>query len=84
MNDLLRIPVRFLEDSDERGLDTPHLVKRVRKDVWLIRRDDPLLPALVSDAQFYADRWGPDGAPHITRAAKALLKALAAQGVALP
>lgn len=89
MNDMddanmIQIPVRFLTDSEERGFDVPLLVKRVRDHVWLIRRNDPHLAGLISDAQFYTDQFGPDGAPQISRAAKALLKALARQGVTLP
>lgn len=80
MTGLLRIPVRFVGDMDDRCLDTPEYVKSSKTSAW-IRRDDPHLASMVSDAKFYADRWGPDGAPHITRAAKALLKALAKQGV---
>ena len=84
MESMVTIPVRFLTDSEERGFDVPLLVRRVRAHVWTIRRDDPHLRGLISDAQFYTDEFGPDGAPHIRRAAKALLTALAKQGVPLP
>ena len=80
VTDLLRIPTRFVVDSNERGLATPDFV-RSSKTVGWIRRDDPNLSCLISDAKFYADRWGPDGAPAITRAAKSLLKSLANQGI---
>lgn len=75
--DLVAIPVCFINDREDRGLDTPLLIKRVRANVWLIRKDDPALPDVISDAKYYADRWGPDQAPpSVKRGAKALLKAL--------
>jgi hypothetical protein len=90
MEDLIKVPVRFIIDMDERALPTPEYVKgggaywsgrrQMFKPAW-IKRNDPALTEVISDAKFYADIHGPDEAPHIKAAAKALLKALAKQGV---
>ena len=73
---LVRIPRRFLDDHEERDLDTPEIVKSTKAHYW-IRKDDPALPELVNDAEYYIDPLGPGESCHGLRiAAHALLKAL--------
>jgi hypothetical protein len=74
----VRIPIKFFEDHYARGLPTPDVYHSTKAHYW-IRRDDPALAELVDDAKHYADRDGPDGAPWLIPAAKALLKALDAE-----
>lgn len=56
---IIRIPWKFALDHSERDLDTPEVVRETRSH-WFIRADDPALPELLNDAEFYADPWGPD------------------------
>jgi hypothetical protein len=78
---IVRIPLAFYIDHDERALPCPEAVKVTRSHAW-IDTTDPAFPELVSDARFYAG--SDDGSPGFagtdcdwaTRAARALLKAL--------
>ena len=71
----VRIPRRFMDDHIERALPTPDIVKTTKRHYW-IRRDDPEIGELISDAGYYADPYGP-GSNGLCTAAKALLLALA-------
>ena len=71
----VKIPKGFFYDHADRGLDTPVIQHETKRNYW-IRQDDPALPELINDAEFYADPCGPDECPHIVIAAKALLRAL--------
>lgn len=73
--DWVRIPQRFVYDHQDRGLPTPTIEHENASHYW-IRKDAPEMAELINDAEFYADPSGPDEAPHIVRAAKALLRAL--------
>lgn len=77
MKDLIRIPRTFFIDHVERDLPTPLAVRETSSHFY-IRRDDPNLPELVSDAEHYVD--GVDAAGSLPRAARALLLAIR-QGV---
>lgn len=70
--------VRFYVDHDERALPTPH-DHSVARSYVLLHPEDPDLPELLDDARHYAHPHGPDGAPHISSAAKALLRQYASQ-----
>ncbi len=72
---IIRIPRSFYDDHADRGLDTPEPVKASARFVW-IRGNDPALPELINDAEFYADPSGPDEADHVVRWAKSLIAAL--------
>lgn len=81
---LIRLPRRFLDDHDERMWDDPDvpIVVRVRETArfaW-VRRDDPGLVDLRSDAEYYADSAVPGGLSEgyewTGRAAKTLLRIL--------
>ena len=71
----VRIPRAFYDDHEERQLPTPPAIRETKRHVW-IDPTHPDMAELLDDAKFYADPWGPDGAPHVTRAAKAMLAAL--------
>lgn len=50
----IRVPLRFYQDHAERDLPTP--VNHSRSKAYAtIAADDPALPDLLSDAEFYAD-----------------------------
>lgn len=68
------IPRGFLIDHEERELPTPDYKECGRRTY--VRRDDPNLPELISDAKHYA-HGGTDAEPWIVNSAKALLAALA-------
>lgn len=70
-----RIPITFFEDHAQRELPTPVIQHQTKSHYW-IRADDPAIGELLSDARYYADKDGPDGAPWLIPAARALLKAL--------
>jgi hypothetical protein len=61
MSNFIEIPRAFYDDHVERDLPAPAkiwgkpMVKR-----YVICRDDPSLPELINDAQYYADPNGPD------------------------
>ena len=60
--DVLAVPAKFYDDHGDRDLPTPAEVRRAGSRVY-IDRNDPAIPALLSDAKFYADPWGPDELP---------------------
>lgn len=72
----VEIPRVFFDDHAERELPTPEIVGR-SLGRYVIRRDDPALPELINDAEYYAHPDGPDEAPRgLKRAAQNLLDAL--------
>lgn len=71
---LIRIPIQFFEDHHARALPTPEIVRDTRRH-YFISADDPHLESLRSDAEFYADRWGPD-APWLKVSARATVAAI--------
>jgi hypothetical protein len=78
MTEFHTIPTKFFDDHAERDLPTPSIIfgKPLAKQ-YVIAKDDPALPELINDAEFYADANGPDMAPPgLKQAAKALLKAV--------
>lgn len=58
---LIRLPSMFWNDHADRALPTPEAVPPSNKRALWVRRDDPALPELLSDARYYADPYGPDG-----------------------
>ena len=78
---LLKLPRRFVDDHIDRELPTPEIVRQTQRHVW-VRADDPWLPELLNDADFYADSVGLDrDALPISLAARALLRAVQRQGI---
>lgn len=83
----LRLPARFYVDHLERALPTPEDLTNAKAYVT-VAADDPALPELVGDAEYYAHPHGPrtngdgyrTGPCPVHLAAKALLAALARQG----
>lgn len=77
----IRIPAAFFRDHEDRECEPfCEPVKRTRQHVWL-RRDDPGLDELLSDARHYADEWGPDAIGDgggLKRSAVATVKAIEA------
>ena len=51
---LIKLPLTFYQDHEERDLDTPQPVQTTRTHV-IVRADDPALDELLSDAMHYAD-----------------------------
>lgn len=74
------IPTKFFRDHRDRDLPTPAIAKSLAKR-YVIARDDPALPELIADAEYYADPVGFDPLVQQTvcRAAQALLRAIATQ-----
>jgi hypothetical protein len=73
----------FLVDHRERALPTPAVLRENKKHAW-IAGNDPALGELVDDARHYAHANGPDQCPTgLITSARALLRALAAAGVAI-
>ena len=56
---VIKLPPKFWLDHAERDLPTPEDVGNAKSYV-LVRADDPALPELLNDAEFYADPFGPD------------------------
>ena len=81
---LVRIPRKFYEDHDERCLPTPVAHRTTTRHVF-VDINDPLLPELLDDAEYYADERGicPE-VRGICRSAKATAKAITAACVDLP
>lgn len=59
--ELIRLPWMFYTDHMDRELPTPQEVPPSNKRALWVRRDDPALGELLSDARYYADPNGPDG-----------------------
>lgn len=71
----VRIPPRFLADHTERDLPTP-ASHGTDKGGVRIRLDDPATPELLSDAEYYADPWGPTIDIGLRSSARATAKAI--------
>jgi hypothetical protein len=72
----IRIPERFYTDHLERDLDTPDDIGEDKRYA-IVRSDDPALPELLNDAEYYAHPFGPDGGPvGVTMSAKATVRAI--------
>lgn len=78
MSKLIRIPDRFYRDHMDRDLPTPEVVRFTSRHIY-ISSDDPALPELLDDAEYYADPWGPDGGIGLRMSAKATVKAIKSQ-----
>lgn len=55
----IRIPPAFYADHADRSLPTPEDLSNAKNYV-LVRADDPALPELLNDAEYYASPYGPD------------------------
>jgi len=53
MTGLIKLPRRFFDDHAERDLDTPKVIKSTRRH-YFVASDDPALPELTDDAEYYA------------------------------
>lgn len=72
----IRIHDRFYIDHMERALPTPEDVGDSQRYA-VIRADDPALPSLLGDAEYYASPSGPDAAPAgVVASAKATVRAI--------
>jgi hypothetical protein len=72
----IKIPKGFYRDHVERDLPAPPVIAMAPRH-YVIDGDSEHLAELINDAEFYADKDGPDGCPEIKAAAKYLLKRLA-------
>lgn len=50
---LIKLPTRFFDDHRERDLETPKVVKSTKRH-YFIADDDPAIPELLDDAEYYA------------------------------
>lgn len=73
----VRIPTAFYIDHLERDLPTPTIVGR-KSGGYLIRLDDAATTELLSDAEYYADPWGPQVDIGLRSSARATAKAIRA------
>jgi hypothetical protein len=59
----IAVPALFYDDHGDRALPTPaEWGRKGKHQVW-IRLYDKHTPSLLSDAEFYIDKSGPDAAP---------------------
>lgn len=58
MSNLIRLPHMFYQDHVDRGLEAPSAIKWTTNHVF-VYDDAPGLTDLLSDADFYADAYGP-------------------------
>lgn len=83
MTDLIKIPQRFYDDHKERDLESPAIIKETKTHYW-IKADDPDIPELISDADYYYTMWEMGAWENylfgICMSAKATLKALQQKG----
>ena len=54
MSTTIRIPQKFIQDHQERDLDTPCVLRRTKQHCY-IAADDPALDEMLSDAEHYAE-----------------------------
>ena len=64
MIDIRRFPKKFMQDSIDRGVFDPESDSEASVEQ---------IKALLSDAEFYADQWGPE-APWLKSSAKATVR----------
>lgn len=62
------VPAKFYDDHGDRELPTPNEVRRAGNKVWIDGTDSEAVSELLSDAEFYADPYGPDELPPGLRA----------------
>lgn len=74
---LIRLPVTFFIDHEERSLPTPTVVRET-KSHFFVASGDPALGELLSDAEHYAHPYGPDadGLSGLKASAKATVRAI--------
>lgn len=76
MDKFIDLPARFFLDHKERDLKTPKAWSWGKHYVT-VKADDPALPELLSDAEYYAGKGGPSEISAGLRAsAKATVKAI--------
>lgn len=79
---LLQIPRRFIIDHEARELPTPVYAETSTRNIW-IWSDDPALPELIDDAEYYCDPYGPGSGDRdyigVRNSARSMLKALKRQ-----
>ncbi len=78
MSYLIRVPRHFFDDHWGRELPTPVIQKHTQTHYW-IDSEDPALPELLNDAEFYAHPHGPDAIGDggaLKRSAKATVSAI--------
>lgn len=73
----VRIPTAFYHDHAERDLPTPTIIGH-KSGGYLIRLDDEATSELLSDADYYADPWGPEVTIGLRSSARATAKAIRA------
>ena len=81
---VIRIPLLFYEDHENRDLPTPTAIRQTKRHVWIDLNDEHV-PELISDADYSSDEGGFDPDPHlrgICRSAKATIKAIATEAAA--
>lgn len=80
---LIRIPKAFLLDHWERALPTPEIIRETGRH-YFVSADDPAVPELLADADYYAHPYGPDAEWlfGLKASARATAKALRAGGAA--
>ena len=83
MTNLIKIPQGFYDDHKERDLPSPEIVKETKTHYW-IKADDPDIPELISDADYYYTMWNMGAWENYLfgtcMSAKATLKALRQKG----
>jgi len=75
MSTLIRIPGKFFRDHADRDLPTPKVVRYTNRHIY-IRSDDPALPELLYDAEYYSDAYGPWAGIGLRSSAIATVKAI--------
>lgn len=75
---LIKLPKRFFNDHYDRDLPTPEIVSETARH-YIVDRDDPAIPELLNDAEFYASPDGPDQAGNLRLSAAAIVAALKRQ-----
>lgn len=71
---MIRLPKLFFDDHWERELPTPVIIKETARH-YFVSADDPAIPELLDDAEYYTDPYGPD-APWLKRSALATANAI--------
>lgn len=66
----IHLPRAFYWDHFERDLPTPKMIQSNKAHI-VVSADDPAVGDLLSDAEFYADRFGPDCTPGLKASARA-------------
>jgi len=72
---LIRVPRYFYEDHEDRGLDTPVVIRKTLRHIF-IDSEDQYLSELLSDAIYYSDPFGFDGYRGLCSSARATVNAI--------